>query len=134
MIELALIELLRAHTGLTDLVNNRIYAVVGDQKGALPFVTFERLSAMRSAQLDGCGDGIVKAEFEIVSRAAKYKQSKLLAEQVRLALQHFSGGVLGAKVNIHFAFLESDSDFYEEKTKHHMVIQDWEITYVERTA
>lgn len=130
MIESAIYTILNSRTELTDLVASRITPGVIEQTSSMPALVFRRLSTERSQVLEGKGDGIVVAEFEVVSVARSYLEAKEVSKQARLALENFRGD--SANTNIFRTELFDDSDFYEEKDKLHKVIQDYSFTYAER--
>ena len=94
MIENAIAELLRGSKDVTDMVGNRIGPELGTSKEQTPYITYRRIS---TDPLEGSlgSTGTSRAAILVTPWSESYRQTKQLAEFIRLALQGFEGGVAG---------------------------------------
>lgn len=122
---------LTAHAGTAALVGARVYPLKLPQTPTLPAVTYQRISATRESAM-GSDTGITRARFQVTSHAASYSGVKALAEQVRQALQRYSG--TSATVTVHDCFLENEIDLFDQDDAlagHYPVAQDFIVIYGE---
>lgn len=113
--------------GLTALIGTRIYPVVASQNVTLPFVTFQRISAVRTPGM-GADIGIVRTRFQIdvIAGAVEggppaYPLMRAVMTQVRLAIQRYRDAASNPEVLD--CFIENEQDLYEDETDlHHGVL------------
>lgn len=128
MIEEALFSRLSGFAGLSSLVGDRIYPLKLPQKPTLPAVVYQRISGARVRSLLG-SSGLASPRFQFDSYAAGAKTSREVSEQIRLALQGFSGTVAGVRITgITF---EGDRDFYYDDTGLYRRLADYFIWHNE---
>lgn len=124
-IESEIYDRLNGFAGLTSLVSDRVRGGgVLKQEETLPAVGFTRVSAERSSAM-GSDNGIVFARFQVDSWAKSYVKVRQVAEQVRQALQRFTGGVITD------IFIVGEVDLYEKGTRIHHVATDFKVIYTE---
>lgn len=90
MIEDAVVSLLRGSKKITDQVDTRIGPDVGASDSTEPRITYRRIL---TNHLEGSigSTGTSRATILVTAWTKSYKQTKQLAEFVRLALQGFEG-------------------------------------------
>lgn len=131
MIEEALFKHLKAHAGLSALVSSRIYPMVMPQKTSMPAVTFQRISTPREYTHGGYS-GLAHPLFQISCWGEKYKDTRAVAEQVRLALQAYVGTMGGTGgVEVQASFQENEIDFYDPGANLYHVPVDFRIWHKE---
>lgn len=124
MIETLTRAVLLADSSITGLIGAgaaaRLYPLVLKQGGALPAITYQRVSGVTGYSHDG--PDIVTARVQIDCWSATgYIEAKTLARAVRDALHAYAGdenGVQDFKADI-------DRDFYESDTKLYRVSSDY---------
>ena len=126
-VEYAIKARLEAVSGVTDLVAARIYPAVLPQNPTLPAITFQRIDGPRLSAMTN--DVWAEPRIQINSYAAKYTGAKALAQQVRIALQRWSGTSAG--VVIHDIFIENDRDNYDDEVEAWRVIADYLVQHDE---
>lgn len=90
MLEQEIFAYLSAYSGLTSLVDKRIYPLLVPQTAKLPAVSYKRISTVRAQSKDG-PSGLVEARFDFACWGKSYADAKSVAEQVRNALSQFVG-------------------------------------------
>lgn len=127
-LEQALSAHLRAHTGLTALVGDRIYPLVLPQGCAMPAITYSRVSGTKQRMLTEPGPR--RTRMQISCWGARYADPKALVAQVSAALQDFQG-VLGGPGGIEVldADVLDNPDLYEEEALTYHVPVDVMILY-----
>ena len=116
-IEEALYAHLKAHTGLSSLVGTRIYPLVLPQNPALPAVTYQKISRAGERVMNNSTTLVVRTRFQISCWATSYSNAKDVAEQVKLALQDYSGLMGGAGgVQVLDVNVVGEQDIYEPDT------------------
>jgi len=121
--EKALYARLTAVTGVTDLVSTRIYPVQIPQDATLPAITYRLLFAEREHAM-GADCNILRAQIELLCVAYTYAETKNTNDEVRQALQRFSGTV--STFTIHDIWIEDNQDVYVDDVK--QFIAESEIT------
>lgn len=117
-----------AHAGTTALIGTRAWFYMLPQDPTLPAVTVQQISAVRPSAM---GSDVGKAEGRIQTRACAANRAgvKALAEQIRAALQRFSGTVASTEIiDIRFA---NERENYEADVKVWTVDQDWMVWWSE---
>lgn len=131
MIESALRTHILGDTDITNLVGQRMYPVKLPQDPTMPAISYFRVSGIRHKSYGG-PSGLAGPRIQIDAWAGEpsgYKTAKELADLIRKRLDGFSG-LLGTD-RIWGAFLENDTDMYEDETKLHRVSQDYFVWYKE---
>lgn len=124
----ALYSRLSTYAGLTALVSIRIYPVVAPQDVTNPYVTYQAISTKRESCM-GSDTGDVAARVQISAWSASYEEARSVIDQVRLALQRWSG--TEASVTIKASFIETDNDLYEPDTRLFQIPMDVMIHHAE---
>lgn len=124
-IETAIRTRLRAVSGVTDLVEARIYPQVLPQDPVLPALTYNRVGGepMHAMTNDVWEEPVI----QIDSYAETYNAVKALATQVRLALQRYSGTVAG--VEIVDIIPRNSRDLYDDEVHARRVQADYEVQH-----
>lgn len=128
MIEKALYTRLSGYAGLSALVSTRIYPFIAQQKSARPYLTYQRVSTVRPSAM-AVDIGIAQARFQIDAWGDTYDSVKSVSEQVRAALQRFSGTV--SAVDILDIYIDNEQDLFEDDAKIYRVSQDYTIFHRE---
>ena len=112
MIEEALPARLEAVAAVTNLVGTRIYPVRAPQGATRPFVTVQRISAVREVAF-GVNPGLARPRFQVTAWAATYAEAKAVQTAVRQALERHRGTTLG--VEILDCFVDNDEDLMDDE-------------------
>lgn len=118
---------LTTFAGLTALVGTNIYPLLLPQDAPLPAVVFQTISEPRISSF-GVDTGDVHARVQVTAFSPKSAGAKAaldIKEQVRLALQRFSGG------NIRDSFVEGGGHGWEPEAKIFTVMLDFIIWFKE---
>jgi hypothetical protein len=121
-------EGLYAFLAALGAASSRIYPMQLPQNGALPAVTFTRVTASRTRSLGG-PSGMARAVFQIDAWAATYVGAKALAETLRQGLDGHRGA-MGAET-VGGVLLLADRDLFEEATDTFRVSMDFAIWHQE---
>lgn len=132
--EEALYAYLSTYAGLTALIGTRVYPFVLPQNAAKPAVTFQRVDTPREYTHDGYA-GLAHPRFQFACFALSQPASAAVAEQIRLALQGYTGTMGGVGgVVVQFAVVVDQRDGYENDTKLFSTALDVIIWHEEATA
>jgi hypothetical protein len=94
-IDQALVSLLTAATGVTNLVSTRIYATQAPQGSALPAIVYVRDTGNRALGAHMLGhSGLLRASYTVTCLGTTLLAVRNLTRQVRLALQYKSNSDL----------------------------------------
>lgn len=99
---------------LGSLVSNRVYPRL-PQSATFPLIRYQRISSSRTASIEGRDSGPSEITIQIDSMgrgSGAYGQSKVLAEQVRKALNFYRGNF--GDISVQFVTMESESDFDQQ--------------------
>lgn len=130
-IETAIMTLLRATTGVTALVGDRIYFVQSPQDTGKPYIVISKVDAPRLHSHEGA-DGIAHPRFQFSIFDEHYGDCKAVAAAIQAALQGYSGTMGGAGgVAVNGVFYEDENDFYEESSGLYHVACDYIIWHKE---
>ena len=88
-IETEIFTRLTTFAGLSALIATRAYPNVMPQGVTYPAVTYRRVSATRFPAM-GADTGLVRARFQVDSWAVDYAGVRVVAEEVRKALQRWT--------------------------------------------
>lgn len=90
MIEAKMVDVLLAHTGVTNLVGTRIFPVIVRQTPAFPSITYRRQpGGERTYSMVGSA-GFTTVLVALHGWATDYPTARLLADQVRDALDAYT--------------------------------------------
>ena len=110
------------------LITTRCYPIAIPQSPTYPLILYTRITGMRDHVLQG-PSGAAHPRFQVESWAETYTAAKSLASAIRVALDGYSGTVLG--VVIGSILIDSERDVYESEIKIYRVISDWYIWHKE---
>ena len=133
MVEKAINARLLASAGVIALVVARIYPELAPQNAVLPYIVYTRVDTEHLMTKDNAA-ALANARIQINSVAATYLAVKQLADQVRLALQGWSGTGNGVTVKVILPGNDFDAPVFagdgtDETRKR--VIQDFKVWFVE---
>jgi hypothetical protein len=131
-LEKALVAHLKAHDGLSALVDTRIYPLVIPQDGVLPCVTYQRISTPRQYTIGGTAT-VASPRIQVDCWGESYASAKDVAAQVLAALNHESGqiGSCAQAFDILVSLADNEEDSYESDTGRYRVRIDFRVTYEE---
>ena len=109
-VEADLFSRVSGYAGFTSLASTRLYYIEAPQNVTLPYATYSRISSRR-ASLMGADSGVVWARFQFDTWASTPDSARALLEQVRAALQRYSGT---GTVTIDDIYIENDLDLARE--------------------
>ena len=131
MLEEALVAYLKSCSGLSSLISSRIYPLTVPQDSTLPAASYQVISTDREPAFVQDTESASKM-VQISSWATTLKKAKETAEQVRLALQNYSGMMGGDNgVQVEAVLIENELDNYDEPSKSYVVHQEYQIWYQE---
>lgn len=128
-VQAALFNRLTNFSGLAALVASRVYPVHAPQNVSKPYITYHRISAVRVLAMVS-NTGIVRARYQFDVWADSFDKTQEIAEQIRLALDRWSGTLEGTEVEVAF-ILNDGPDLYEDRERLHHKVMDFEINYRE---
>lgn len=124
----ALYSRLSGFAGLTALVGTRIYPNRAVQDAARPYVVFRRVTSRRHSSF-GADDGVVEARFQVDVFDEDHASAQAVREQVRQALQRWSG--TEASTVVQDTYFEGETDLYEDDRDLHHLADDYRVVYEE---
>lgn len=116
--ESSLRETLLSCKPLTDIVDNRIFALHIPQGTRLPCVTYQRISGRPANTLTGFS-GLESIDVQIDCWSQDYSQAKNIAKAVRAAMPQD-----GAPWAAH---LRGDADLFEDTVNYFRVMMRWTV-------
>lgn len=120
--EAVLLRTLQDDPGLSELVGNKVFALVIPQGTKLPCITFQRLGGMPANTLSG-HSGLEEIDLRIDVWARRYGEAKAVAKAVRAAMPA-NGAAFGAH-------LIEDEDLYEDGTSYFRVSMEYTVWFLE---
>ncbi len=120
--EAVLLRTLQDDPGLSELVGNKVFALVIPQGTKLPCITFQRLGGMPANTLSG-HSGLEEIDLRIDVWARRYGEAKAVAKAVRAAMPA-NGAAFGAH-------LIEDEDLYEDGTNYFRVGMEYKVWFLE---
>lgn len=84
-IETALVKIMTDNADVNALVGSKIYPVFVPQGKSLPAITYQEISGVRDAVMNGAS-GLVQSRFQVNCWTKKYTEARELADLVRIAL------------------------------------------------
>lgn len=131
VIEEALQGHLEGHAGLSALVSNRVYPMVGRQNTTLPYATYQLIDGESLARHGG-QMGKANPVFQITVWASTYATAKAVAEQVKLAMIAFIGTFSGIVVDA--VDISGARDMVDDETRALGVSRDFSLIHAEAVA
>lgn len=131
LIEEALWKRLTDYSGTTALIVKRLYPVIAPQNVTRPFVTYRRISGIREQSHDGASCLSVD-RFQFTAWDDDYMKTtgaRMVSEQIRLALEGYSGTILGVRIDGILMLTELDT--HDIETKMYGVISDYQVAHNE---
>lgn len=129
MIDAALYQRLKAYTGLTDLIAQRIHPVTLPEKVTLPALVYSQVTDIQESAM-GADSALSHARYTLDAHATTPLAAKQVAKQARLAVQRYRG-TLDSTV-IQDIFIENKgTDFYDPQAKLYHCAVDIFIHYQE---
>jgi len=126
MIDEVLAARLAGFSGLTDLVADRIYAMVLPQAPVYPAVTYQLISSVRDSAM-GTDTGNVTTNFQIsIWNDSGFAAAKAVKEQVRACLQRWGDGD-----TVITTFIENEVDLYQPEVRIWHIVVDIRIHHTE---
>ena len=122
----AIYDRLSNYAGLSSLVSTRIYPVLAPQGAILPYVIYERISGTRIRALASDTD-LASPRYQFTSFSDDYDEAYSVSEQVRAALQRYTGTVGSPGVDIVDCTIETETDLYDTLTQLHQHFFDFMI-------
>ena len=120
--EAVLLRTLQDDPGLSELVGNKVFALVIPQGTKLPCITFQRLGGMPANTLSG-HSGLEEIDLRIDVWARRYGEAKAVAKAVRAAMPA-NGAAFGAH-------LIEDEDLYEDGTNYFRVGMEYKVWFLD---
>jgi len=108
-IETVLFSLLN-DSDITDLVSDRIYPTILDQKASMPAITYQQVTGVRVHTMNGA-IGMCKSTFQVNCWASTYRETRQLSEVVRKTLDGYSGTV--DSFQIYTVLLRNEGDMFD---------------------
>jgi hypothetical protein len=128
-VEAAIKTRMEAHVGLAALVSDRIYPHHLPQQPAYPAVSYHIIGARPRDRAMGGDSGIAFKRVQVSCWGKSYGQAVQVAEQVRQALQRWSGTEAGTAVQD--IYLENQNEFFEADLGIYHHALDFEVVYGE---
>ena len=128
MIEEQIFSILTADSGLSAIVDSRIYPMSIPQEGRTPCIVYQKITGPRLYDHGG-ESGLAYPRFQFSCWANSYSGAKALADALRSAFSAYSDR--SATVPVHVAFIEAELDDYEPETKLYRRIMDFRVWHEE---
>ena len=106
-IEEGIIEALTGESTITDICGTRIYPMKAPQDAALPYITYQQISADRDHVLDG-PSGLAINRYQFNHWATTYGGAKRLFEAVRKFFDGYTGTVASRQIQAVQSQTETD--------------------------
>jgi hypothetical protein len=119
---------LSSSTGLSALVSTRIYPLKLPQTATYGALTYSKVSGFRN-HVHGGSAQVAEPRFQVTAYHTSYSSLKSITEQVRKALDAYSGTLSSTKV--FFSFLLNEVDLYDDETKVFYTALDFRIVHEE---
>lgn len=120
--EQELLRTLQGNPGVSELVGNKVFALLIPPGTRLPCVTFQRIGGRPANTL--CGhSGLEEIDLQIDAWGRSYAEAKAVAKAVRVAMP--AGGPRFG------AHLMEDQDLYEDGTAYFRVSMEYTVWFLE---
>jgi hypothetical protein len=136
-IDEALYKHLSTYSGLTALVNTRIYPIKMPDNTPLPAVSLQKISTTRTHTFQQ-DIGITSVNFQISTWTKDdtikkgYAHAQAVSYQIRKALQNYNGTLGGTGgVVVNAVLMTNEMDDYDPTTWTYSTMQEFEIWYQE---
>ena len=123
-VETALYTLLSSNSGITNLVQKRIYPGIAPQTARVPFIVF-RLISNPPIHIMGGDATLYKPRFSIFIHANEYDEVKTIRDAVQSAMRDVSGTY--DTIVIQHIYYEDENDSYDPTTDRFYIILDYII-------
>lgn len=120
--EIVLLRTLKDDPGLSELIGNKVFALIIPQGTKLPCITFQRLGGSPANTLAGAS-GLEEIDLQIDVWARDYDEAKAIAKAVRAAMPPS-----GPQFSAH---LIEDQDLYEDGTNYFRVSMEFKVWFLE---
>jgi len=127
-VEKALINILKADSGVTALVNTRIFFADSPQTPPVPFILMTRVGTQFVHSLNS-NSGLCNARIQLDCYAKTQKEARSVGQAVKAALDTFRG--TESEVTIQAVLLLDSMDGYDESPELRRVTQDYHVWYNE---
>lgn len=124
----AIYSRLSGYSNLTSLVSTRIYSKEITQDTTKPCVYFEIIGIERISAMNG-DSGMCDAQCRVISVASTLAGAVAVADQVRAALQRFSGTV--SSTDIRNIMVDNEFDSYNSDLDESNIEQYFIVSYIE---
>ena len=119
-IESVIYTQLTGFAGLSALVALRVYPTPAPQNVVVPFVTYQRISAVRYPGM-GSDSPLVSSRFQFDAIAASFIGMRAVMDQLRQSLQRFRSN--SSSPVVIDTFIENELDLYDDDSDlHHGVL------------
>jgi len=122
----SLFTYLKTVTGVTDLVNYRIYPMLLPQKCKLPAITYEQITELPEHAM-GVDSTINHDIFRFHCWAETYDSVRDLSDALITALRDKTGAV--GNDTVQRFFFQDRYDIYESETETHHTVLEFELWY-----
>ena len=121
------------YSNLTALVSTRIYANKLPQSVSYPAVSYQVISGIPRTHLMNADDDLTAARVQVSSWDDNITDAMLVADQIKAALQDFSGTMGGdGGLTVQRVFYElGPVDVYDPEIKIHNIVQDFIVWWEE---
>jgi len=121
----AIYEQLKNDPAITEIVGSRIYRTLAPSKSKMPFITFQRITAINKNDIDLMTE---RFQFDLVGKIESDDELEKIKEAVLKNLNRFKGD-LGGNFQIKAVYLEIIADSFNPDTKARRIILDFKFTY-----
>jgi hypothetical protein len=127
---MALAQYLARNSGLNALVGERIYPVTKAQMGALPYVTYQRIST-RYVQAHGEYSALPTARVQFNLYAEQFAEVKALNAALNNALDGYRGEMGGeaGSVEVFFSLAKGEGNNYTDDPELYLIQRDYLIMF-----
>lgn len=116
------------HSGLAALVGSRVYPTPAPQNVVAPFITYQRISAVRYPGM-GSDSGLVSSRFQFDVIAESYASMREVMDQLRQSMQRFRSAITSPPVID--TLIQNEFDGYEDESDLHHGVLDALLHYRE---
>lgn len=125
----ALFSYLSTYSGLTSIINKKIYPIIIPQKVVLPAITFIKISENQMMSATEGNYGMVNPTYQITCHAKTHSQCRSIATQVKSALTNYSGTMGDTTVQGCFFVNEFESHDNDIDNESYSIAIDFEFYY-----
>ena len=116
-----------ADSAVENLVGTRMYPTIAPQSAALPYITYQVISAFRQPTMLA-PDNLPEKRIQIDAWGSTFSQAHAVAEAIRQAIDGFSG-TMGSSpgTEVQGVFADTERTMYEPEPELHRVSRDYRI-------